>query len=338
MQIGVIGLGRMGGNIARRLMRGGHDVVGFDQNTAATSALADEGIAVTRSLDELAARLQEPRIFWIMLPAGPMTESTIEALIPLAAPGDIFIDGGNSFYKDDIRRARACALQHLHYVDVGTSGGVWGLERGYCMMIGGEKDVVERLDPIFETLAPGHGELLRTPGRSGPVKPSERGYIHAGPAGAGHFVKMVHNGIEYGLMQAYAEGYELLEAKGLITDVPGTLKAWSRGTVVRSWLLDLLVAALEEDQDLSTIEDWVDDSGEGRWTVDEAIDLAVPLPVISAALFARFASRQGQSPAMKAVAALRQQFGGHAVRPAGTAPSEGRIGPSAPPAPPASSV
>ncbi len=202
MHIGVIGLGRMGGNIARRLMRGGHDVVGFDHNPAAMRTLADEGIAVTSTLDELAARLPEPRIFWIMLPAGAVTESTIAALMPLAAPGDIIIDGGNSFYKDDIRRAKACALQTLHYVDVGTSGGVWGLQRGYCMMIGGDKQIVEHLDPIFDTLAPGHGELRRTSGRNGPIHPSERGYIHAGPAGAGHFVKMVHNGIEYGLMQA----------------------------------------------------------------------------------------------------------------------------------------
>nr|WP_233198722.1 MULTISPECIES: decarboxylating 6-phosphogluconate dehydrogenase [Luteimonas] len=324
MQIGVIGLGRMGGNIARRLMRGGHDVVGFDQNTAATGALADEGIAVTRSLDALAARLQAPRVFWIMLPAGAITESTIEALIPLAAPGDIFIDGGNSFYKDDIRRAKACAMQHLHYVDVGTSGGVWGLERGYCMMIGGEKAVVERLDPIFETLAPGHGELRRTPSRSGPVKPSERGYIHAGPAGAGHFVKMVHNGIEYGLMQAYAEGFDILKGKAseklpeeerFEIDLAEVAEVWRRGSVISSWLLDLCASALADDPRLAGFSGNVSDSGEGQWTIDAAMEEAVPAYVLSAALFARYRSRVDTTFGDQLLSAMRFGFGGHVEMP-----------------------
>ncbi len=316
MHIGLVGLGRMGANMRTRIRAAGIDVSGYDPRP---------DVSDVATLAELVALLPAgERIVWVMVPAGEVTHGVVSELAELLAPGDLVIDGGNSYFADDERHGEMLDSRDIGYLDVGVSGGVWGLENGYGLMVGGGAEDVARAMPIFDALRP--------------EGPRDEGFVHAGPVGAGHYAKMVHNGIEYGLMQAYAEGYELLEAKGLITDVPGTLKAWSRGTVVRSWLLDLLVAALEEDQDLSTIEDWVDDSGEGRWTVDEAIDLAVPLPVISAALFARFASRQGQSPAMKAVAALRQQFGGHAVRPAGSAPSEGRIGPSAPPAPPASSV
>lgn len=320
MHIGVIGLGRMGGNIARRLMRGGHDVVGFDHNAAAMRTLADEGIAVTGTLDELAARLLEPRIFWIMLPAGVVTESTIEALMPLAAPGDIIIDGGNSFYKDDIRRAKACALKTLHYVDVGTSGGVWGLQRGYCMMIGGDKQIVEHLDPIFDTLAPGHGGLLRTSGRNGPIHPSERGYIHAGPAGAGHFVKMVHNGIEYGLMQAYAEGFDILKGKAseklpederFEINLAEVAEVWRRGSVISSWLLDLCASALADDPRLAGFSGKVSDSGEGQWTIDAAMEEAVPAHVLSAALFARYRSRADTTFGDQLLSAMRLGFGGH---------------------------
>lgn len=238
-----------------------------------------------------------------MVPSGPITRGVVTELAGLLAAGDVVIEGGNSHFSDDAVHAAELAPLGIGYLDVGVSGGVWGLENGYGLMVGGDAALVEAAMPVFDALRP--------------EGPREEGFVHAGAVGAGHYAKMVHNGIEYGLMQAYAEGYELLEAKDIVTDVPGTLKAWTRGTVVRSWLLDLLVKALEEDPELGEISDWVEDSGEGRWTVDEAIDSAVPLPVISAALFARFASRQGASPAMKAVAALRQQFGGHAVKPAG---------------------
>ena len=294
MHVGMVGLGRMGANMRERLRTRGIDVTGYDRNPA-VSDVADLAALV-------AALPQDRRVVWVMVPAGPITRSVVTDLAALLGPGDVVVEGGNSHYTDDAVHAAELAERGIHYVDVGVSGGVWGLENGYGLMAGGSTEDVELLMPVFDALRPDGAR--------------ENGFVHAGSVGAGHYAKMVHNGIEYGLMQAYAEGYELLEAQEIVTDVTGTLKAWTQGTVVRSWLLDLLVAALEQDPELAAIDDFVEDSGEGRWTVDEAIDRAVPLPVISAALFARFASRQGASPAMKAVAALRQQFGGHAVRPA----------------------
>ncbi len=293
MHIGLIGLGRMGGNMRDRLRAGGVDVTGFDQNPA----VSDVG-----SIAELVAALpaQEPRVVWVMVPAGEITESVVRDVAAQMREGDVIIDGGNSNYKDDIRRAGELTAAGIHYVDAGVSGGIWGKTNGYGLMVGGPDDVIATLMPVFEALRP--------------EGPREEGFVHAGPVGAGHYAKMVHNGIEYGVMQAYAEGYEILAARDdLITDVSAVFQAWQRGTVVRSWLLELLVKALNEDDDLSEIKGYVADSGEGRWTVQEAIDLAVPAPVISASLFARFDSRQEDSPAMKAVAALREQFGGHAV-------------------------
>ncbi len=294
MHLGIVGLGKMGANMRTRLRERGVEVTGFDRNPD-VSDVAD--------LPALVAALPDDRrVVWVMVPAGEATRAVVMELGTLLTEGDVVVEGGNSHYLDDQANAAALAERGIRYVDVGVSGGVWGVTSGYGLMAGGAAEDVEALLPVFDALRPDG--------------PREEGFVHAGPVGAGHFAKMVHNGIEYGLMQAYAEGYELLLAQDIVTDVPGTLKAWSRGTVVRSWLLDLLVAALEEDPELAAIDDWVEDSGEGRWTVDEAIDRAVPLPVISAALFARFASRQVDSPAMKAVAALRRQFGGHAVRPA----------------------
>ena len=293
--IGLVGLGKMGANMRTRLRAGGIEVTGFDQNPE---------VSDVASLAELVAALPAgQRLVWVMVPSGPITRGVVTELAGLLSAGDVVIEGGNSHFSDDAVHAAELAPLGIGYLDVGVSGGIWGLENGYGLMVGGDAALVEAAMPVFDALRP--------------EGPREEGFVHAGAVGAGHYAKMVHNGIEYGLMQAYAEGYELLEAKDIVTDVPGTLKAWTRGTVVRSWLLDLLVKALEEDPELGEISDWVEDSGEGRWTVDEAIDSAVPLPVISAALFARFASRQGASPAMKAVAALRQQFGGHAVKPAG---------------------
>ena len=294
MHLGIVGLGKMGANMRTRLRERGVEVTGFDRNPD-VSDVAD--------LPALVAALPDDRrVVWVMVPAGEATRAVVMELGTLLREGDVVVEGGNSHYLDDQANAAALAERGIRYVDVGVSGGVWGVTSGYGLMAGGAAEDVEALLPVFDALRPDG--------------PREEGFVHAGPVGAGHFAKMVHNGIEYGLMQAYAEGYELLLAQDIVTDVPGTLKAWSRGTVVRSWLLDLLVAALEEDPELAALDDWVEDSGEGRWTVDEAIDRAVPLPVISAALFARFASRQVDSPAMKAVAALRRQFGGHAVRPA----------------------
>ncbi|RXR21742.1 decarboxylating 6-phosphogluconate dehydrogenase [Oerskovia turbata] len=293
--IGLVGLGKMGANMRARLRAGGIEVTGFDQNPE---------VSDVASLAELVAALPAgQRFVWVMVPSGAITRGVVTELAGLLTAGDVVIEGGNSHFSDDAEHAAQLAPLGIGYLDVGVSGGIWGLENGYGLMVGGDAALVEAAMPVFDALRP--------------EGPREEGFVHAGAVGAGHYAKMVHNGIEYGLMQAYAEGYELLEAKDIVTDVPGTLKAWTRGTVVRSWLLDLLVKALEEDPELGEISDWVEDSGEGRWTVDEAIDSAVPLPVISAALFARFASRQGASPAMKAVAALRQQFGGHAVKPAG---------------------
>jgi len=324
MRLAMIGLGRMGANIARRLMRGGHEIVAYDRDPKAVETLAAEGAMAAASLEDLAATLEAPRIFWIMLPAGTPTENTVEALGELARPGDIIIDGGNSFYKDDIRRAKACAGRGIRYVDVGTSGGVWGLERGYCMMIGGEKEIVDLLDPIFATLAPGYGSIPRTEGRDAPDDRAERGYIHAGPAGAGHFVKMVHNGIEYGLMQAYAEGFDILKGKAsdklpeeerYTIDLPDVAEVWRRGSVISSWLLDLCAIALAKDHHLDRYSGHVADSGEGHWTIEAAMEEAVPANVLSAALFARYRSRVESTFGDKLLSAMRFGFGGHVEMP-----------------------
>jgi 6-phosphogluconate dehydrogenase len=290
MQLGLVGLGKMGGNMRERLRRAGHEVVGYDRNPE---------VSDVASLVDLVAALSAPRVVWIMVPAGDITRSVVGDLADLLGAQDLIIDGGNSFYQDDIRHAALLAEHGIGYLDCGVSGGIWGLANGYGLMVGGQSQLVERAMPIFDALRPDG--------------PRDEGFVHAGEVGAGHYTKMVHNGIEYGLMQAYAEGFELLQAKDIVTDVPGAFKAWSRGTVVRSWLLDLMVTALAENPTLADVSDYTADSGEGRWTVAEAIELGVPMPVISASLFARFASRQESSPAMQAVAALRGQFGGHQV-------------------------
>ena len=325
MKLAMIGLGRMGSNMATRLMRGGHELVGFDQSADAVSKLADAGAAKAGSLEEAAAAMPAgERIFWVMLPAGEITETTIASLCKLCSEGDIVIDGGNSFYKDDVRRARSDEMKGLHYVDVGTSGGVWGLERGYCMMIGGDKPIVDKLDPIFSTLAPGYGDIVRTKGRTGEDDRAERGYIHAGPPGAGHFVKMVHNGIEYGLMAAYAEGFDILQGKSgehlaegerydlNLTDVA---EVWRRGSVISSWLLDLTASALATDGTLSKFKGKVADSGEGQWTIDAAFEEAVPAYVLASALFARYRSRVDTTFGDKMLSAMRFGFGGHVEMP-----------------------
>jgi 6-phosphogluconate dehydrogenase len=313
----------MGANIVRRLMRGEHEVVVFDRNQPAIDALVGEGAVGAASLEDIAAKLDSPRIFWLMLPAGEPTENSIAALLDIASPGDIIIDGGNTFYKDDIRRAKVCAERQITYVDVGTSGGIWGLERGYCMMIGGEKAAVDLLEPIFAILAPGRGTIPPTPNRmanEGEDPRAERGYVHAGPAGAGHFVKMVHNGIEYGLMQAYAEGFDVLKGRASeklpedqrfdlnLTDIA---EVWRRGSVISSWLLDLSAAALAKDQKLESYSGHVADSGEGHWTVEAAMEEAVPAYVLSAALFARYRSRVEGTFGDKLLSAMRYGFGGH---------------------------
>jgi 6-phosphogluconate dehydrogenase len=326
MQLGMVGLGRMGANMVRRLIKGGHQCVVFDQNSESVRRLAGEGATGTSSLEELVARLVKPRAIWIMLPAGDPTETTIDALAGRMASGDTILDGGNSYYKDDVRRAKALSPKGIRYLDVGTSGGIWGLERGYCLMIGGDRQAAESLDPIFKTLAPGRGEILPTPGRKSSKTTAEAGYIYCGPAGAGHFVKMVHNGIEYGLMQAYAEGLDILRnasSDRLPADqrfdlpLPEIAEAWRRGSVVASWLLDLTAAALIEDPVLERYTGHVEDSGEGRWTVVAALEEAVPADVISASLYARFRSRQQHTFAEKVLSAMRQKFGGHQERPAG---------------------
>ena len=324
LQLAVIGLGRMGANISRRLMRGGHQIVAFDRIEESVRELVKEGALGAGSLEEVVAQLKPPRIFWVMLPAGGPTEETVAALRNLAKPGDILIDGGNSYFKDDVRRHRECAANGLHYVDVGTSGGVWGLERGYCLMIGGDKEIVDALDPIFDALAPGYGTISRTPGRNGADDRAERGYIHAGPAGAGHFVKMVHNGIEYGLMQAYAEGFDVLKGRAsdklpddqrFTINLPDVAEVWRRGSVISSWLLDLCALELATDHDLHQFSGRVADSGEGQWTVDAAMEEAVPANVLTAALFARYRSRTDDSFADKLLSAMRFGFGGHVEMP-----------------------
>ena len=326
MKIGLIGLGRMGGNIARRLMNAGHEIVAYDRSADAVQALAKDGAEAASSLDDMRGKLGSPAIWWVMLPAGGPTEDTIAAIGEGARDGDIVIDGGNTFYKDDIRRSKRLADKGVHYVDVGTSGGVWGLERGYCMMIGGDVETVNLLDPIFDALAPGMGDIVRTPGRiADSVDPrAEKGYIHAGPAGAGHFVKMIHNGIEYGLMQAYAEGFDILKSKNSdklpederfdlnMTDIA---EVWRRGSVISSWLLDLTAIALAKDEKLDGFSGSVADSGEGQWTIDAAMEEKVPANVLTASLFARYRSRVEHTYGDKVLSAMRFGFGGHVEMP-----------------------
>jgi len=320
MQLGMVGLGRMGGNIVRRLTRQGHQCVVFDQNPAAIKSLAGEGVVGGSSLNDLVQRLEKPRAVWVMLPSGEITEHAVTQLGEMLQPDDTIIDGGNSFYKDDIRRAKALKSKGIRYVDCGTSGGVWGLERGYCMMIGGDKEAIEYLDPILSALAPGTGSISVTPGRNGRDPRVERGYVHCGPSGAGRFVKMVHNGIEYGLMQAYAEGFEILrqaagpevpEERRFTLDLPDIAEVWRRGSVISSWLLDLSAIAFAEDAELARYSGFVEDSGEGRWTIMAAIEEAVPADVLSAALYARFRSRRKDSLANKLLSAMRHEFGAH---------------------------
>jgi 6-phosphogluconate dehydrogenase len=338
MQIGMIGLGRMGANMVRRLMHGGHQCVAFDMNAANVKQLAGEGAAGANSLDEFVKKLNKPRAIWMMVPAGAV-DATLKELSPRLESGDIVIDGGNSYYIDDIRRAKDLDAKGVKYVDVGTSGGVWGLDRGYCMMIGGPNDVVKHLDPIFKTLAPGRGNLSRTPGREKSAGTAEEGYLHCGPSGGGHFVKMVHNGIEYGLMAAYAEGLNILKhanvgKKTTETDaetaplrnpehyqydfnLADVTEVWRRGSVIASWLLDLTAIALFEQPDLAKFSGRVSDSGEGRWTILAAVDEGSPAPVLSAALYERFSSRGEDEFAAKLLSAMRYQFGGHVERAAG---------------------
>ncbi|MFZ4809024.1 MAG: phosphogluconate dehydrogenase (NAD(+)-dependent, decarboxylating) [Hyphomicrobiaceae bacterium] len=326
MEIGIVGLGRMGANIARRLMRAGHACAVYDKSPEAVSAIAAEGATAATDLADLVHTLPAPRTVWVMLPAGAVTETAVRELASLLAPGDTIIDGGNTFWKDDIRRAATLAAAGLHYLDVGTSGGVWGLERGYCLMIGGETAVVERLDPVFRALAPGRGSIPSTGNRDGRDPRPELGYLHAGPHGAGHFVKMIHNGIEYGMMQAIAEGLDILRHAGseklppehrLTLDVADITEVWRRGSVVTSWLLDLTAEALAADPDLATYSGHVEDSGEGRWTVQAAIEEAVPAEVLTSALYTRFRSRQEHTFAEKVLSAMRKGFGGHAEPPRG---------------------
>jgi 6-phosphogluconate dehydrogenase len=320
MQLGVIGLGRMGGNIARRLMRGGHACVVYDRDGSQVADLAGEGAQGAASLADLVGKLVPPKSVWVMLPAGRPTEETIAELGGLLSAGDVVIDGGNSFYRDDIRRAKALKAKGVDYLDVGTSGGVWGLERGYCLMVGGENAAFERLDPIFKTLAPGLGQIPRTRRAGGADPRAEQGYIHAGPVGAGHFVKMVHNGIEYGLMQAYAEGFDILKGKAdgrlaenerFDLDLADIAEVWRRGSVISSWLLDLSAQALAADAGLGKFTGSVEDSGEGRWTIQAAIEEAVPADVLAAALFARFRSREDHTFGERLLSAMRFGFGGH---------------------------
>lgn len=338
MQLGMIGLGRMGANMVRRLVNRGHECVVFDLSSKAVGELAKEGAAGAASLPDLLKKLEKPRAVWLMVPAA-VVDRTIAALLPHLEADDILIDGGNSYYVDDIARARNLAARRIHYVDVGTSGGVWGLERGYCMMIGGEKEVVQHLDPIFSALAPGIGDIPRTPGREKHDGTAEQGYLHCGPNGAGHFVKMVHNGIEYGIMAAYAEGLAVLRSANVgkqetkidaettplrdpehyqyELDLRNIAEVWRRGSVIASWLLDLTATALLEDPTLSKFAGRVSDSGEGRWTIKAAIDEAVPAPVLTSSLYERFSSRGEADFANKLLSAMRYEFGGHLEKPAG---------------------
>ncbi len=325
MQIGVVGLGRMGANISRRLMRAGHSTVVWDANAAVVDGLGQDGATGAANLADLVAKLSGgPKTVWIMLPHGKITEDTIDALSGMLGKGDIIIDGGNTYYKDDVRRGQTLAAKGIRYLDVGTSGGVWGLERGYCLMIGGDTDAVTHLDPIFKALAPGLGSIERTSGREGRDPRAEYGYIHAGPVGAGHFVKMIHNGIEYGMMQAMAEGFDILkhraspklpEAERFDLNVGDIAEVWRRGSVVTSWLLDLTASALATDEGLDGFSGHVDDSGEGRWTIEAAIEEAVPDDVLAASLFVRFRSRQEHTFAEKVLSAMRFGFGGHVEAP-----------------------
>jgi len=320
MQLGMVGLGRMGGNMTRRLMRGGHSMVVWNQTPDSIKQLASEGATASSSLEDLVSKLKAPRAVWVMVPAGGPTETTVQKLAQYLQPGDAIIDGGNSYFKDDVRRSKELQSKGLHYIDVGTSGGVWGIDRGYCMMIGGPKVAVQRLDPIFKTLAPGKGDIPRTPGREKLGGTAEDGYIHCGPSGSGHFVKMVHNGIEYGIMQAYGEGFDIFKnanSKELPEDIrydlnlPDIAEVWRRGSVVSSWLLDLTAMALTENPTLSEYTGFVQDSGEGRWTIQAAVEEAVPADVLTAALYVRFRSRQEHTFAEKMLSAMRQKFGGH---------------------------
>ena len=318
MQIAMIGLGRMGGNMVRRLLRGGHEVVVWNRDYSKSEELAKVGAIPAKNVEDLPKLLKKPRAAWVMLPSGDVTEQTVAKLGELFEAGDVVIDGGNSYYKDDARRSALLAKKNIHYVDCGTSGGVWGVERGYCLMIGGPKDAVARLDPVFKTLAPGVGDVAPTPGRAGGS--AEQGYLHCGPSGAGHFVKMIHNGIEYGIMQAYAEGFDILKnANGAAPspDVKYDMKLeeiaelWRRGSVVGSWLLDLTAMALQEDPKLGRYTGFVQDSGEGRWTVLAAIETATPAEVLTSSLYTRFRSRQDHTFAEKMLSAMREKFGGH---------------------------
>jgi 6-phosphogluconate dehydrogenase len=337
MELGIVGLGRMGANMARRLMRDGHRIVAYDVNPDAIASLAGEGAEGASSLQELAAKLSAPRSVWVMVPAGEITEKTVEDVAAVLDSGDAIVDGGNSYYRDDIRRAAKVGEKGVDYVDCGTSGGVFGLDRGYCLMIGGPDGAVSRLDPIFASLAPGVESAERTPGRSGDVSASENGYLHCGPNGAGHFVKMVHNGIEYGVMAAYAEGLNILknadagkvqreadaetapmeqpEYYQYDLDLPEVAEVWRRGSVIGSWLLDLTAASMQESPDLADFAGRVSDSGEGRWTSIAAIDEGVPAPVLTTALYERFASRGNDDFADKVLSAMRKQFGGHDEKP-----------------------
>src|SRR5437660_6668443 len=320
MRLGMVGLGRMGANMTRRLMRGGHELVVSDLSPDNVKRIGGEGAIASSSLDDFISKLGKPRIAWLMVPAGDPTEQTMQALAQRMQSGDVIIDGGNSYFKDDVRHSKQLKDKGIHYVDVGTSGGVWGLERGYCMMIGGPEETVRQLDPIFKTLAPGRGEIVRTPGREKVKGTVEDGYLHCGPSGAGHFVKMVHNGIEYGLMQAYAEGFDIFH-KAKSEELPEDIRydlnvadiaeVWRRGSVISSRMLDLTAMALPRDTELDNYTGTVRDSGEGRWTIQAAIEEAVPAEVLSAALYTRFRSRQEHTFAEKILSAMRQKFGGH---------------------------
>ena len=326
MQLGLVGLGRMGANMVRRLEKGGHKCTVFDLNADNVKKLVSEGAGGSSSLEDLVKQLPKPRAVWVMVPAGKPTEDTVQSLAAAMESGDSIIDGGNSFYKDDIRRAAELKKRGIHYLDAGTSGGVWGVERGYCLMVGGDDEAFKLLEPIFKTLAPGMGDIERTPGRDKMSGTAEQGYLHTGPPGSGHFVKMVHNGIEYGVMQAYAEGFDILKNKDsgelpenerFTLNIADIAELWRRGSVIGSWLLDLTSMALTENNDLSNYSGFVQDSGEGRWTINAAIEEAVPAEVLASALFTRFRSREEHTFAEKVLSAMRFKFGGHIEQPTG---------------------